>query len=165
MAVPLSMNDDSSPSHEHAATVRFTRRRHDFGRRRNPNVDSAWWPRSSNLATELPHLLQAAEDSGFRATRVAYGLDDAWLEPPPLPIAFGTRQVKVSGYHNHHRHMITLVDGVSHERLQIVVVPPETPQILATRALRIAAYHADPTSGADILALACGGRRAGVVLA
>jgi hypothetical protein len=59
--------------------------------------------------------------------------------------------------------MITLVDGISHERLQAIVVPPETPALLARRTLRIAADHADPTSGADILAFARGETRPAVV--
>ena len=154
MAFPLSNDVDSLPARGYSSTLRFTRRR-DLRRRHNPHVDAAWWPRSSNLTAELGHLLQVARESGFRATCVAYRLDDGWTAPSG-PVAFGARKVKVSGYHNHHRDMITLVDGISHERLQVMVVPPETPARLAYRALRIAAYHADPTSGADILALARG---------
>lgn len=59
--------------------------------------------------------------------------------------------------------MITLVDGNSHERLQIMVVPAATPPILAGRAPRIAAVHADPIHGSDLLALARGETRTLVV--
>ena len=151
MAFPLSANVDSPPARGHTSTLRFSRRR-DLRRRHNPHVDAAWWPRSSNLTAELGHLLQAAQESGFRATGVAFRLDDGWAAPPG-PIAFGARKVKVSGYHNHHRDMITLVDGISHERLQVMVVPAATPPLVARRALRIAAAHADPIQGTDLLAL------------
>jgi Family of unknown function (DUF5994) len=161
MAIPLTMNADSPPARGYASTVRFTRRR-DVRRRHNPNVDAAWWPRSSNLTVELAHLLQVARESGFYATGVAYRLDDGWPAPPE-EVEFGARKVKVSGYHNHHRDMITLVDGISHERLQVMVVPAETPPLLARRGLRIAAVHADPIQGTDLLALARGETRTAVV--
>jgi hypothetical protein len=154
MAYPLSINDSSPPAHGHASTVRFARRR-DRRRRHNPHVDAAWWPRSSNLTAELAHLLHAAQRSGFQATGVTYRLDDAWTAPPDR-VVFAARQIKVSGYHNHHADMITLIDGDSHERLQVMVVPSETPARLARRALRIATVHADPVQGTDLLALARG---------
>lgn len=153
MAFPL--NDDSPPAQSHASTRRFTRRRDLHQRRHNPHVDAAWWPQSSNLTAELGHLLLTAQACGFEATFVAYRLDDAWTAPPGQ-FTFGARTVKVSGYHNHHQDMITLVDSNSHERLQVMVVPPETPPLLARRALRMATVHAGPAQGTDLLALACG---------
>ena len=161
MAFPLSIDHDSPTPRGYAATQRFTRRR-DLRRRHNPYVDAAWWPRSSNLATELAHLLQLAQESGFRATGIAYRLDDRWTAPPG-EVAFDGRKVKVSGYHNHHQDMITLVDGISHDRLQVMVVPSATPPLLARRALRLAAVNADPIHGTDLLALARGEARAAVV--
>jgi hypothetical protein len=161
MAFPLSMNVDSPPTRGSSSTLRFSRRR-DTRRRHNPHVDAAWWPRSANLTAELGHLLQLAQESGFQATGVAYRLDDGWTAPSG-PVAFGARKVKVSGYHNHHRDMITLIDGASHERLQVMVVPAETPPLLARRALRIAAVHTDPIQGTDLLALARGETRTAVV--
>jgi hypothetical protein len=154
MAFPLAMTTDPPRLRGYAATVRFTRRR-DLRRRHNPNIDAAWWPRSSNLGAELPHLLQLAQESGFHATAVSYRLNEAWTELPDQ-LAFRARKVTVSGYHNHHHDMITLVDGISHERLQVMVVPPSTPPLLAKRALRIAAVHGDPITGSDLLAVVRG---------
>ena len=161
MAFPLSVNVDSPPPRGYSSTLRFTRRRGLRGRH-NPHVDAAWWPRSANLTTELGHLLQVSGESGFQATGVAYRLDDGATAPLD-EVAFGGRKVKVSGYHNHHRDMITLVDGVSHERLQVMVVPAETPGRLARRALRIAAVHEDPIQGTALLALARGTSRTATV--
>jgi len=152
MAVPLSTNVHPPPARGYPSTVRFACCR-DLRRRHNPNVDAAWWPHSTNLAAELPYLLHLAQESGFRATAVSYRLNEAWTGLPD-EIVFGARTVTVSGYHNHHRDMITLVDGTSHERLQVMVVPAETPPRLARRALRIAAEHDDPIPGSDLLALA-----------
>lgn len=154
MAIPLSTELESPPPRGYSSTLRFTRRQ-GLRRRHNPYVDAAWWPRSANLTTELGHLLQVARESGFQATAVAYRLEDK-AAAPFGDVAFGGRRVKVSGYHNHHQDMITLVDGVSHERLQVMVVPSETPARLARRALRIAAVHSDPIQGTDLLTLASG---------
>jgi hypothetical protein len=152
MAFPLSIDGTTLPARGKSSTLRFTRRR-DVRRRHNPHIDAAWWPRSANLTSELGHLLQVARESGFLATAVAYCLDDGWIAPPGH-VAFGGRKVKVSGYHNHHRDMLTLIDGASHERLQVMVVPSATRSLLARRALRIAAVHADPIQGTELLVLA-----------
>jgi hypothetical protein len=154
MAFPLTENSGLPHARGHTAKLRFTRRR-DLRRRHNPHVDAAWWPRSPDLTAELGHLLQVAEESGFRPTAVSYALDDGWTAAPER-VAHGGRKIKVSGYHNHHQDMITLIDGVTHERLQVLVVPFSTPPLLARRALRVAAVHADPIQGSDLLALARG---------
>jgi hypothetical protein len=154
MAFPLTENSGLPHASGHTSKLRFTRRR-DLRRRHNPHVDAAWWPRSSDLTAELGHLLQVAEASGFRPTAVSYALDDEWTATPEQ-IAHGARKIKVSGYHNHHQDMITLIDGVTPERLQVLVVPFGTPPLFARRALRIAVVHADPIQGTDLLALARG---------
>lgn len=161
MAFPLLIDTDSPPTRSSPSTVRFSRRR-DLRHRHNPHVDAAWWPRSSNLTVELPHLLHVAQESGFRASRVAYRCDEVAVAPPDQ-VAFRARKIKVSGYHNHHRHMITLIDESSHKRLQVMVVPAETPPLLARRALRIATVHTGAIQGAELLALARGENRSAVV--
>jgi hypothetical protein len=163
MAYPLALNADSQPARSYATKVHFTRRR-ELRRRHNPHVDAAWWPRSSDLTAELRHLLRAAQDSGFRATAVSYRLGDGWTAPPDQ-VVFGARTIKVSGYHNHQQDMITLVDGITHERLQVMVVPSVTPALLARRALRLAVVHADPLQGTELLALARGETPTAVVTA
>jgi len=155
MPFPLSLSTDvdSTPARGYGPTLRFSRCQDT--RRHNPHVDAAWWPRSANLKAELGHLLRVAQESGFQATTVAYRMDNEWAAPADL-VAFGGRMVKVSGYHNHHPNMITLIDGISHERMQVMVVPSSTPPLLARRALKVAALHADPIQGTDLLALVCG---------
>ena len=167
MAFPVSRDADSLLPRGSFSTLRFTRRR-DRRQRHNPNIDAAWWPRSASLNAELGHLLQVAHETGFRATGVAYRLDDGWTDPPghiefaaqKVKVSgyhnFAAQKVKVSGYHNHHRDMITLIDGTSHQRLQVLVVPPATPSTLARRALRLAAAHTDPMQGTDLLAIVRG---------
>lgn len=154
MAFPLPRDADSLLPRGFSSTLRFTRRR-DPRQRHNPNIDAAWWPRSASLNAELGHLLQVARETGFRATAVAYRLDDGWTDPPGH-IEFAARKLKVSGYHDHHRDMITLIDGISHQRVQVLVVPPATPSKLARRALRLAAAHTDPIQGTDLLAIVRG---------
>jgi len=131
---------------------RFSSRR-PGGARHNPYVDAGWWPRSFDLAGELKRLLLDAHTAGFDASRVTYRLGDPWIAPPRSVLVDG-RHIKLSGYHNHCRDMVTLIDGATHERLEVMVIPPETNANLAERALQIAVVRADPTQGQDILALA-----------
>ena len=44
-------------------------------------VDGGWWPRSLDLAAELPGLVRAARASGRPVFRVMYSLS-AWQRPP-----------------------------------------------------------------------------------
>lgn len=134
-------------------SARFRLRPAGPAKRHNPHVDAGWWPRSANLAAELTPLLLAAESAGFHASQVTYRLDDAWTAPPRLVFA-ADRHVKVSGYHNHRRDMLTLVDEAGHQRLEIVVIPFGSSPAVAQRALDIVAYDSDPTLGEDIIARA-----------
>jgi hypothetical protein len=121
--------------------------------RHNAFVDAGWWPRSFDLAGELDRLLIDARTAGFDTSRVTYRLGDPWIAPPRSVVVDG-RDIKVSGYHNHRRDMVTLIDGTTHERLEVMVVPPGTNPGLAERAIQIAVVRTDPTQGEDILALA-----------
>ena len=132
--------------------VRFTSRRPDAGRR-NPYVDAGWWPRSGELANELEQLVHAAVQVGVCVSRVTYRLDDGWTVPVRTVLVDG-REIKLSGYHNHRRNMIRLIDGAAHKQLEVMVVPPDTKPVVAELALRLAAAHTDPSHGTDILRLA-----------
>ncbi|MFS8102185.1 DUF5994 family protein [Lentzea alba] len=46
-------------------------------------VDGAWWPRSSDLAAELPPLIAALAGRLGRATRVTFNLT-AWRAQSPV---------------------------------------------------------------------------------
>ncbi|MEW2578825.1 DUF5994 family protein [Streptomyces syringium] len=94
----------------------------DTGLRR---TDGAWWPRSHDLAGELPALLMALNARWGRITRITV---DSGMWP------VGPRRMTVAGRVVHlsrcgtaaGRHMICLLSyGVG--RCDLLVVPPESP--------------------------------------
>ena len=132
-------------------------RRADFAHDGNAFLDGGWWPRSRDLAGELPQLLADAESAGFHARRVLYSLDDGWDQSPRRMSVAGT-QVKLSGYHQQRRGTITLLDDSGFGRLEVLVVPTDTDLELGTRMLSQAGTDGDRESGESILMHAADGR-------
>ena len=104
-------------------------------------VDGGWWPRSLDLATELPDVLLALFASGYVVHRVTYSLV-GWQQPPPA-ITVAGRRISLGGVRNQSRSSITLVDTANTNsptvnRLNLVVVPPDSDPWVADRALRMA---------------------------
>lgn len=97
------------------------------------HVDGAWWPRSRELAAELPALFAALAARLGLIERVAYNLAE-WT---PAPRRLET--VKLGGFHYQGANTVDVSDthGV---RVTLLVVPPETP---AATARKIAAAAAD----------------------
>src|SRR3954466_2716607 len=59
-------------------------------------VDGAWWPRTTDLAAELPGLVAALDERGVRISRIAYALS-AWV-PSPHKVQAGGRTVRTGGF-------------------------------------------------------------------
>src|SRR5918998_846423 len=57
--------------------------------------DGAWFPRSRDLAVELPELVAALDKRGLRIERFTYALD-AW-SPAPRKVVVGGRMVRTRG--------------------------------------------------------------------
>jgi hypothetical protein len=109
-------------------------------------VDGGWWPRSDDLAAELPELLAQLSTAGYEVRRVAYNLD-AW-DPAPRRLAVAGRLVRLGGFRTQNAAEIDLVDSAGSMRTVLVVVPPQADPAMAERALVLAAT-ADDNSRAD----------------
>jgi hypothetical protein len=112
-------------------------------------VDGGWWPRSLDLAVELPPLLTAMWAAGYDVFRVMYNLT-AW-DPAPGRLTVSGRRVKLGGYRLQDKASISLVGDGGWKRVDLVVVPPETDPVVAERALTLAGLDADPHRAAEIL--------------
>jgi len=104
-------------------------------------VDGGWWPHSLDLATELPDVLLALFASGCVVHRVTYSLV-GWQQPPAAITVLG-RRISLGGVRNQSRSSITLVDTTHTNssmvnRLNLVVIPPDSEPWVAERALRMA---------------------------
>jgi uncharacterized protein DUF5994 len=101
-------------------------------------VDGGWWPRSRDLSVELPALVAALADRLGQVERVGYRLSE-W-DPAAHRIVVDGALVHLDGYR---MRSIATVDLVSRtRRLTLLVVPPDTGEDSARRALG-AAGHPD----------------------
>ena len=99
-------------------------------------VDGAWWPRSRDLAAELPRLLDMLSDRLGSIERVSYHLGD-W-DPPARKISFKGRLVRLAGYHSQHADTVDVL--AAGQQVTLLVVPPDASAQTA-RAVLAAAGH------------------------
>ncbi|HTI22854.1 MAG TPA: DUF5994 family protein [Kutzneria sp.] len=105
-------------------------------------VDGAWWPRSHDLAGELPDLLAVLSARLGPVERVNYNMND-WLSVP-RKIAADHGVVRVAGYRSQHPDTVDVV--AARQRLTLLVVPSESAPDAAHEALLRAGRpdNADP---------------------
>jgi hypothetical protein len=113
--------------------------------------DGAWWPRSRDLAAELPELVAALATLGVRVERFTYPVD-AW-QPVDRKVVVAGRTVRTGAFRSMDLQLVTLTaDG--DRRLDLLVVPPEADALTGVRALRMAGLRADTSSPQRVLAAA-----------
>jgi len=110
--------------------------------------DGAWWPRSRDLAAEVPALLAVLGVRLGRVERVSYRIPD-W-DPAPRRIAVDGGLVHLSGYLQ--RPALTVDVIAAHQRVTLLVVPAETDPDLAHRALTAAGHRDNADDAATLLA-------------
>jgi hypothetical protein len=103
---------------------------------RNGFIDAGWWPRSRDLTDELPPLLDVLWTADRDVNRVIYNLD-FWL-PTPRRLVVEGRSVRLGGFRRQDPLMAGFVDAWGRERIDILVVDPETDREVAPRALNLA---------------------------
>ncbi|MFI1917263.1 DUF5994 family protein [Nocardia sp. NPDC020380] len=82
----------------------------------------SWWPRSRDLAAELPGLLAEVAPSLGPIFRVVYHLDE-W-DAAPRKLEFGGRRVRLDGYRNMAMHTVDVLGVVIGARLKLRIFPP-----------------------------------------
>lgn len=102
---------------------------------RSGHVDGGWWPRSRDLAAELPALLAAVTDRLGTAERVSYHLGD-W-EPSSRRIDVDGFAVRLSGFRFQPTATIDVLGP--QKRITLLVIPPETSPQAADDTLAAAA--------------------------
>ncbi|MCW2540551.1 MAG: hypothetical protein JWN95_2276 [Frankiales bacterium] len=106
-------------------------------------VDGGWWPRSRDLTAELPSLLDVLWTASREISRVSYNLD-FWV-PAPRQLMVEGRLVRLGGYRQQSPLLLGLVDLWGRERIDLLVVPPETAAEVAEPLL----LAASATGGLD----------------
>ena len=114
--------------------------------------DGAWFPRSRDLALELPELIAELDRRGVRIERFTYALE-AW-EPVPRKIVVQGRTVRTGGFRSMNSGVVCLTWGGGARRADLLVVPPETDVLTGARALRLCTRRGLPSSPQMVLAAA-----------
>ena len=112
-------------------------------------VDGAWWPRSTDPATEFTSLLTALTASSGPMTRLAYNLT-AW-NPAPRKLRVQGHQVRLEGFRTLDRRTVSLTDPSGHH-VVLLLIPADTTEPRGNAALARAAEHNSVASPAELLA-------------
>ena len=124
-----------------------------------PHIDAAWWPRSRDLEAELPGLLDVLWTAARDVDRVSYPIQ-SWL-PVPRRLNIAERRVRLGGFTHQDLSMISLRDAWGVERIDILVIPPDTEPDLAAAAMTIASHSGPNERAARMLELAAADLAAG----
>jgi hypothetical protein len=103
---------------------------------RSGYVDGAWWPRSDDLAAELPDLLAVLSVRLGRIDRVMYNLNE-WAKAA-RKLATGGRRVRLDGYQRQPTNTVEVL-GLNRNRIALMVVPPNADPDQAHATLMAAA--------------------------
>jgi uncharacterized protein DUF5994 len=111
-------------------------------------VDGGWWPRSRNLAAELPALLAVLGARMGSVERVGYQLSD-WDPASGRTAVVDGALVHLDGYRM--RSVSTVDLSSAKGRLTLLVVPPGTAADPAHRALVAAGHRGNADRVAQLL--------------
>lgn len=111
------------------------------------HVDGAWWPRSRDLAGELPVLAKALAAWVGRVERVSYNLT-IWAAVV-RQIRVDGAPVRLAGYRLQDPDTVDVL-GHTH-RVTLLVVPPEASEAAGHQAMALAADPANTDSPTQLL--------------
>jgi uncharacterized protein DUF5994 len=115
---------------------------------RSGHVDGAWWPRSDDLAAELPDLLAVLSVRLGRIDRVMYNLNE-WVTPS-RKLATGGRRVRLDGYRRQPANTLEVL-GLNRNRILLLVVPPNADPDKAHATLMAAAAPSNKSTVDSLL--------------
>ncbi len=111
-------------------------------------VDGAWWPRSEDLASELPELLAALQDRLGSIDSVSYKVGD-WAKRPSS-LLFDGRAVDLGGNRRQPPNTLEVI-GLDRSRIVLLVVPPHTSPDRAHAGMAAAAAPEDTSTVDELL--------------
>ncbi len=111
-------------------------------------LDGGWWPRSTDPVAELPGLILALDDRRGRVTRVMLG--PAGWDSQPSRLGVAGRVVRLGWFTTQPAGLLTAICATG-ERVDLLVVPPDTGAADARAAIALAAQPANTIHAPDIL--------------
>jgi hypothetical protein len=111
-------------------------------------LDGGWWPRSRDPLTELPGLILAIDAVRGPIRQLALGLH-GW-DARPKRLFLGDRKIRLGFFESQTPALLTATAG-NGERVDLLVIPPDTPVETAQAALHTAADPANRLHAERIL--------------
>ncbi len=112
-------------------------------------IDAAWWPRTLDLTAELPPLMDVMWSAAREVNRVSYNLH-AW-DRAPRRMTIEGRTVRLGGFNTSDPLTVSLSGEWGQERIDILVIAPDTSPAVADQAFRIASTVGDQLRAGEIL--------------
>ncbi|HEX5200330.1 MAG TPA: DUF5994 family protein [Actinoplanes sp.] len=120
------------------------------GPSRKAALDGAWWPRTTNAATELPPLLEVLRGVRGEITHVLLGATE-WDLPHPRRLAAGPTMARLGWFTSQPAGVVTIMTEFGQDRFDLLVVPPDATSDTAETALSAAADADDVELPSDLL--------------
>jgi hypothetical protein len=111
------------------------------------HVDGGWWPRSRDLAAEMPELAAVLSVRLGPVERVAYAMD-AW-DSPPRRVDVDGQRIRLEGFRSQDRDIVHLTG--THGRISLLVIPPAAGDTAGHDAMMTAAHRDNTDSPATLL--------------
>ena len=112
-------------------------------------LDGGWWPRSIDPIAELPGLVLAIDAIRGPVTRLVLSMD-AWDERPRR-LGVSGRTLRLGYFASQSPFLLTALCGYNGDRVDLLVVPPETDRDAAEAAMSMAATTTNLIQARDIL--------------
>jgi hypothetical protein len=114
-------------------------------------LDGGWWPRSTDPAAELPGLILAIDKVRGPITRLILSVN-GW-NPRPRRLAVAGRRLRL-GYFTSQPAALLTAFGAHGDRVDLLVVPPDTAAPTAEAAMALAATASNRIHAQHLLAAA-----------
>ncbi|MFH8410517.1 DUF5994 family protein [Streptomyces sp. NPDC018019] len=115
-------------------------------------LDGAWWPRSRDLARELPALAEQLEPLWGRITRITVNPTHWPVVPRKIPA--NDRVIKVGWFTDEQDPHQLLLLSYRVGRWDLLIVPPETGAAAAARLMDAASDPHTARTGSELMAAA-----------
>lgn len=124
---------------------------------RRTHLDGGWWPRSRDLVAELPGLVLAIDDLHGKVTRLVLPAE-GWTSRPRR-LGVDGRIIRIGYFHSQPVTLLTATCGNAGDRIDLLLIAPETPPELAHDALTLVSTTGNAVRSPHILATVTALRR------
>jgi hypothetical protein len=116
---------------------------------RPAQLDGGWWPRTTDLTTELPALVAAMGDRRGAVSHVLLNAAN-WDMPHPARMSAGGRSLRLGWFTSQPACLMTMICEFGEDRFDVLIVPTDTSPASATTAMT-AAGDGNNTCSAEAL--------------